>query len=410
MERDAIRKEFERGASLPLILFPKDGTEISNSPRLTLIIGDPYLPYTEGLHPQLARWTKDRTRTDPRLYPGALIWCLKKEGRELREKVELALSWRRVKDEIENGSLGGEFEPSERQEVTGNVREAEEEVKEEVWAGYRFVVIYDQQRADGLHVIDLGAGHASAGQTLTARIIAAMKSEAYLNENVGGGYIERNWPEALRASGAWSLVGLRKSFLDGSLTRLPDPDAALKTSIPRLVERGEFGLASGLKTDGTFRRIWISELVPSEEVTFDSETFLLLKERVMALRTPESRVGLPASGSSEAGLSADIRRAPGETESAGVDEPEVRIGSSESDERIKASFELRGLVPPEVWNKLGIGLVPTLKRGQALSILLTISVKIAVSERENFERELRRRLAELGLASRWTVQVQETQD
>ena len=58
-------------------------------------------PTRQRRHPDLLRWTRERTKTDPRLYPGALIWCLKKEGRDLREKVELALSWKRVKEEIE---------------------------------------------------------------------------------------------------------------------------------------------------------------------------------------------------------------------------------------------------------------------------------------------------------------------
>ena len=30
------------------------------------------------------------------VYPGALVWCLKKPGRDLRDKVELMLAWKRV--------------------------------------------------------------------------------------------------------------------------------------------------------------------------------------------------------------------------------------------------------------------------------------------------------------------------
>jgi hypothetical protein len=60
-------------------------------------------------------------------------------------------------------------------------------------------------------------------KTLCGRVIAALKSEALLNESVGAGYIERNWPPALKDSGAWPLASLRQSFLNGSLTRLIDP-------------------------------------------------------------------------------------------------------------------------------------------------------------------------------------------
>ena len=408
VEKEVIRKEFEKGASLSIVPFPKDGSEIANAPRLMVIIGDPETPYVETLHPDLIRWTRERSKTDPRLYPGALIWCLKKDSQDLQEKVELALAWKRVKDEIERGALGGDFEPSERQEITSNVREAEDQVKEEVWAGYRFVVIYDPKGSDGLHVIDLGAGHASAGQTLTARILAALKSEGYLNDNVGGGYIERSWPEALKATGAWSLAGLRKSFLDGSLTRLPDTEGSLRAAIPRLVERGEFGLASGLKPDGTYGRLWINELVPSEEIIFDANTFLLLKNRAIALRTPAPLATPEGTGLLTAGPHGPI--IPSEAGGTSQEKlPEIRIGATETDDKTIAGFSISGPIPPEAWNKLGIGLVPTLKRGQGLSIVLTISVKTSLKERENFEREIRRRLAELGLGTQWVIQVQETQ-
>jgi hypothetical protein len=61
------------------------------------------------------------------------------------------------------------------------------------------------------------------------RVIGALKSEALLNESVGAGYIERNWPPALKDSGAWPLQSLRQSFLNGSLTRLVDPDSARRS-------------------------------------------------------------------------------------------------------------------------------------------------------------------------------------
>jgi Protein of unknown function (DUF499) len=408
VEHDAIRKEFEKGATIPIMPFPKDGSEIPDAPRSLIVVGDPEMPYTESLQVELGVWTKERSQNNPRLYPGGLFWCLIKEGNELRERVETALAWRRVKDEIERGSLGGDFEPSERQEVLGNVREAEDLVREEVWAAYRFVAIYDPKGSDGLRIIDLGAGHASAGQTLTSRVIAALKSEGYLNENVGGGYIERSWPNALKSSGAWPLAGLRKAFLDGSLTRLPDPEGSLALAIPRLVERGEFGLGSDQKPDGTYGRVWFCEAVPSEDVMFDSNTFLLRKERAQMLRSPLSQMG---SGPSAQAIP-DHKGSPplGFLASAsGPRPPEVRIGLSEADSKARASFSVYGTIPPEAWNKVGIAIVPTLKRGAELSIVLTISVKTTLAERESFERELRRRLAELGMSGNWTIVVDEVQ-
>jgi hypothetical protein len=68
--------------------------------------------------------------------------------------------------------------------------------KDGVWADYRFAVLSDGREPDGLKAIDLGAGHSSSGGTSCGRVIAALKTEALLNESVGAGYIERNWPPA----------------------------------------------------------------------------------------------------------------------------------------------------------------------------------------------------------------------
>ena len=52
-----------------------------------------------------------------------------------------------------------------------------------------------------------------------------------MNESVGAGYLDRNWPPALKKTGEWPLTSLRQSFLNGALTRLIDPDAVLRRQI-----------------------------------------------------------------------------------------------------------------------------------------------------------------------------------
>ena len=53
----------------------------------------------------IAQWTRARG-VSPRLYPGALVWAVKKPGRELRNKVEQWLAWKRVAGEISAGIRG----------------------------------------------------------------------------------------------------------------------------------------------------------------------------------------------------------------------------------------------------------------------------------------------------------------
>lgn len=83
-------------------------------------------------------------------------------ARSLRDKVELLLAWRRVHREVREGTLGAEFDRDDLAEIQTKVADAEEAAKDEVWGGYRYVVLVDRGESDGLKVIDLGAGHASA--------------------------------------------------------------------------------------------------------------------------------------------------------------------------------------------------------------------------------------------------------
>ncbi|MCI0408907.1 MAG: DUF499 domain-containing protein, partial [Acidobacteria bacterium] len=70
-----VQKEFERGASLPLVTFPAEGAEVQDTPKLTLVLVDPESEWAGSgpLRERIAEWTKDRGKS-PRLYPGALVW------------------------------------------------------------------------------------------------------------------------------------------------------------------------------------------------------------------------------------------------------------------------------------------------------------------------------------------------
>jgi hypothetical protein len=391
--RKLVEDEFRRGASILVAPFPRDGTEIPDTPRLTLVVADPEVEWSGGgsLRAQIAEWTRQRGKS-PRLYPGALVWCLKKPGRDLREKIELALAWKRVAREIAEGTLGGEFDKSDRAELQSKVKDSEEAAKDEVWGNYRFAVVADGQEADGLKVIDLGAGHSSSGETLCGRVVAALKSEALLNESVGAGYIERNWPPALKESGAWPLASLRQSFLNGSLTRLVDPDAILRSKIVELVSRGDFGLASGRKPDGRYERVWFQELVAPDEVAFESGVFLLRKVVAEALKA-----GAPPEPAPEQGPEPGPGPVPS-PEPGPVPEPEPELGVQTK------TIRLVGTVPPEVWNRLGTKILPKLRSASDLRVGVDFSVTVDVGAAGSLTSDLRQILDDLGL--RETVRIE----
>jgi len=397
--RGFIQKEFERGRSIPIVSLPADGTEVQDSPKLTLVVAEPDCEWTgDGtLRQQIAEWTKLRGKS-PRLYPGSLVWCLKKPGRDLREKVELWLAWKRVAKEVAEGTLGGDFDKTDRADLQAKVADAEEAVRDEVWGGYRYVVISDNQEPDGLKTIDLGAGHASGSETLCGRVIAAMKSQALLNESVGAGYIERNWPPALKAEGAWPLGSLRQSFLNGSLTRLIDPDAVLRGKIGEFVAKGEFGLGSGRKADGGYDRVWFEEPLAQDEVTFEPGVFLFLKAKAKTLRVGAA----PVSGG---GLEAERRTGPGGGPVPDLTPPlglEIRAELA-PDKKMK-TLRISGDVPAELWNRLGVKILPKLKSGTELRIGVDFSVTVDAGTAQRLAAELKQILEDLELSNRLKIE------
>ncbi|MBV9199724.1 MAG: ATP-binding protein [Alphaproteobacteria bacterium] len=381
--RKLVETEIGRGANVPVVAFPEDSASIQDAPRMILVIGDPDAEWSESgeMANRIGQWTRERGRS-PRLYPASLIWCAKKPGRELRDTVELWLAWRRVAREVAEGVLGAEFDRADRAEVQARMKDAEEAAKDEVWSGYRYVILSDTKAANGRTVIDLGAGHASASETLCARVLAALKTEALLNDSVGAGYIDRHWPRAFEESGAWPLGSLRQSFLNGTLTRLIDPDNVLRRKILEFVERGDFGLASGPKTDGSYERSWYAEPVDPDELSFDSSVFLLTKGKAQEIRTAPIKPQPVEPGPTSTVL--EPRPAP---------EPSPPAASKEI-------LRISGTMPPEIWNVLGRKLLPKLRSGESLSVGIEFAVTIDAALAKNAEAELQQILAELGVADR----------
>src|SRR5438270_11280073 len=105
-----VCKEFERDANVPVEPFPPDSSAVEDSPRLRVVILDPAQEWNDdaGLRTGIAERTKLRGKS-PRLYPASLVWCARKPGRELRDKIENWLAWQREQTEIGSGVLAGDF-------------------------------------------------------------------------------------------------------------------------------------------------------------------------------------------------------------------------------------------------------------------------------------------------------------
>ena len=381
--RAAVKDETNRAKVLSVHYFPSEGAEVPDTPKLVAVVLDPDIEWNGDIRTKLVEWTRNRG-TAGRFYPAALVWLVRKPGRTLRERAEMLLAWKRVADDLSSGTLGTEFDESERREVAANVKESDGALRDEVWASYRYAIVADPQGQDGLKEIDLGAGHASAAPSLTSRVVTALKSEGLLSESVGAGYIERNWPTALKDSGAWPLSGLRQSFLNGSLTRLLEPEDVLRRQIAAFVERGDFGLASGLKNGG-YKRLWWKQPVPQEEIAFDENTFLLLASAADKLARSPSGTTAAAPVTGEPATQEPLVLSPISPGASTVPVQVVRI-------------RLIGSIPAEQWNKLGTRLIPRLRAGgQDVDLRLDASVTVSAEGFAHLQGELKQAIRDLGL-------------
>ena len=381
-----VQKEFEKAARLPLVLFPADGSQVADVTRLTAVVLPPEqeLDRRGDLRARIAEWTRSKG-TAPRLYPGALLWVVKKPGRDLRDRVETWLAWRRVERDLRDGTLGHDFERQERTEVAAHVREAEDAAQDEVWSSYRWVMLSDRDQPDGLSAVDLAAGHASQNEPLTVRVMTALRTENLVNESVGASYLDRRWPPALADSGAWPLNGLRQAFLNGGLTRVVDVDLVLRTKIPEFVERGDFGLAAGLRPDGGFSQIWFGEAVDPNDVVFEPDVFLLRKGRARALRNGPG----PGPATTEAAAPVESRPVV-DVEESGAQAPVNEAPAS-------AVITVTGTVPPDVWNRLGTRLIPKLRSGLNLELGVTFAMTVDAQQADAVLAEIRQVVADLQL-------------
>jgi hypothetical protein len=389
--KETIQTEFKKNSQLPISFFPADSSSIQDTTKLTIVVAEPDKEWmdSEGFKSDLSHWIKSRG-TSPRLYPAALIWCFKKQGRELRDKAEVLLAWKQVNKEYADGLLGSDMSSSDIAELRSKLVDSENAVKDEIWASYRYIALYTKnQENHNLHIIDLGQGHSSASISLSDRIITALKSQAILNESVGIGYLERYWPQAFIDKGAWPLKSLRQSFLDGSLTRLADPDAVLKSKIHDFVYKGDAGLISSSSTDGQGYHLWFKEDIDPSEIMFVSEVSLVMAKKV-DLYKPKDEPG-PQTDPNGGVMPPEPE---GDGQGSGTDsDTDSTYGQGQHDPQFELprieTIKLSGELPYELWNKFSRSVLTKLNASSnGLIIKIDIKAETESNRSENIKKEL----------------------
>jgi len=158
------------------------------------------------------------------------------------------------------------------------------------------------------------------------------------------------------------------------------------------VAKGDFGLASGQSSDGGFQRIWFEQPIGPEEVTFESNVFLLSKAKAKELTSVAVPVG----------------ERPVQPEPTPTPEPEPETPTpvepvTEPEPRTR-TLHLTGNIPPEVWNRLGTKVIPKLRTGTDVSIEVKFSTTVDLSLSKNLEADLKQLLQDLGMVEKFIIE------
>ena len=326
--RKLVEGEFRPGTTLPILFFPEDSTAVQDSPRLALIVLDPEAEWMDGnpVVERIGQWTKERGKS-PRPIPGLVGLVCEKTGegtsREGRTMARLAAPWRAKWPKASSAPnttalIARRFRP-----ISGTQRKPPRTKCGPAIVSWRW---RPPRKSMGSKSSTSELAIPARAKRSAGGLLGALKAGGLLNETVGAGYIDRHWPPTFKETGSWPLTSLRQSFLNGSLTRLIDPDSILRRQIVDFVENGDFGLASGATGDGQYERLWYAEPIGTEEVVFEARVFLLSKAKAEELKAPPGDptqpqtepepepepvpVPKPASGHSENDASAFRHRAP----------------------------------------------------------------------------------------------------
>ena len=290
---ELVKKVFQKDAEIHLSLFPKDSTEVVDQAMLTMAVLRPdetIDPGEEsGSRQRITEWTR-KSGQSSRQNPGGVLWMTCEGSGSLKSAVEELLAWQAVADDANRGTLG-DLEPEDVRRIQRELNEAKGQIEDRVWSSYNRLLLWDASTAS-LKEISLGQLHQSEARSITSAILARMRHDSLLSREIGASYIERNWPPALKESGAWPMAGLKAAFFQGQFTRLERADDALRQTITRAVGQGVLGMACG-KDAAQFDHVWFKETVEPADITFDYDTYILTAKKAKALK--EAPV-IPPSG------------------------------------------------------------------------------------------------------------------
>ncbi|MBM4285998.1 MAG: ATP-binding protein [Deltaproteobacteria bacterium] len=369
--RAVVQQIFRNKAEINLSFFPQESTDIQDRPALNLVVLDPTQEGSDELLTKLTAWTQYSGQSH-RQFPGGIFWLVPASVSRVQEAVKDWLVWDSIKKDIDKREGGekvdlGDLEKEDEAMVPTELRKAQNMVEDQVWGLYTNLYLWNG-KDEMLKPVELRHMDKSEARSITGAVMARLRHAGELNQEVGPTYVERNWPLALKETGAWPLASLLAAFFQGRtlegaitdrpLTRLEKAEHSLKQMIVKAVRQGSFGLGIG-KSEEKFDRVWFKEELDLVDVMFDHETFLLLPPRAEAEKaggvlpdptSPEPTTPVP----------------PG----TGPTPPVPPV------EKQPVDIEWRGTMPKEKWNLFSHRVLARLSTAESLQIEVTVKAKV----------------------------------
>jgi hypothetical protein len=123
-------------------------------------------------------------------------------------------------------------------------------------------------------------------------------------------------------------------------------------------------------------------------VSFDTGIYLLKKDKAKALSVGSSVAEIPAI---------PTRPKPEEIASEEGELLPIEAGAK--------TIVLTGVIPPELWNKVGIRLIPKLRAGAQPTLGVNFVLELDSPKAENLVRDIQQALADLEMTGKIKVEV-----
>jgi hypothetical protein len=379
---ELVKTVFKDDAEIHVSLFPKDSTDVLDQAMLTLAVMRPDETWDGSeestLYQRITEWTR-KCGQQSRQNPGGVLWMTCENGGMLRSGCEELMAWQAVAEDANRGLLG-DLEADDLKRIQRELSGAKSQIEERVWSSYNYLLLWDANQGK-LKPVQLGQLHPSEARSITSAILARLRHDSLLSREIGASYIERNWPPALKESGAWPLASLKAAFFQGYFTRLEKAEDALRQTISRAVGQGILGLACG-KDATKFDRVWFKEAVETPDITFDYDTYVLTAKKAKALK--EAAIEPPAGKPGTPPGKGPITVPP-------VEPPPVEPPTEPKGLDVCWQGQLRR----EQWNLFSLKVLTRL--AQAENVEIEVKVRAKLKEAQTLE-QLNSALKELGIS------------